>query len=76
MDVGLAAALRCELEVGMLGKIVLQVHHRSFTTNKKKRILIVQHTHLIRGFQFTASGLIIGRIATIAAFGLTVGVVE
>ena len=76
MNIGLAAALRGELEVGVLGKVILQLHHRSFTTNKKKRILIVQHTHLIRGFQFTASGLIIGRIAAIAAFGLTVGVVE
>ena len=76
MNIGLAAALRGELEVGVLGKVILQIHHRSFTTNKKKRILIVQHTHLIRGLQFAASSLIVGRIAAIAAFGLTVGVVE
>lgn len=76
MDVGLAAALWGEFEVRVFGKIVLQIHHRSFTTDKKKRILVIKHAHLIRGLQFTACGLIVGRIAAIAAFGLTVGVVE
>ena len=42
-----------QLHIGVLQDVVLEVLNRPFPANKKERILIVQHTHLIRGQKFT-----------------------
>ena len=69
-----SAALRGQMIVRMLGQIILPILNGPFSTNEQQRSIIVEGTHLVRGFQFPACGLIVGGIAAVPPFGLAVGV--
>lgn len=53
VPVGFGPAVCGQLHMGMFEDVVLEVLNGPLPANKKERILIVQHTHLIRGQKFS-----------------------
>ena len=54
VPVGFGPAVCGQLYMGVFEDVVLEVLNGPFPANKKERILIVQHTHLIRGQKLAA----------------------
>ena len=54
MPVRLGPSVCGQLHIGVFQNVVLEVLNRPLSTDKKKRILVVQHTHFIRHKQFAA----------------------
>ena len=51
-----------------LQKVVLEVHNRAFAANKKKCVLVVQHTHFVWRHKLTACELIVDGIVAVPSF--------
>ena len=56
----------------MLQNIELEILHRPLAADKKKRIPVIQHAHLVRCHQLAPRQLPVGGVAAVPAFGLPV----
>lgn len=63
-----------KFDIGMLEDVILEVPNGPLPADKKKRVLVIQHTHFIRHEQFSARELPVGGVAAAPPFGLAIGV--
>ena len=73
VDVGRPTAVNGVTDGGVIGQLVLQIHHRLGAPDEQDGVAVVQPTHLIWGQQFAAAHLKIGGVRAGFPLGLTVG---
>ena len=73
VDVGRPAAVYGVADIGVFGQLVLQVHHRLGAPDEQDGVAVVQPPHFIRGQQFAAAHLKIGRVRAGFPLSLTMG---
>ena len=55
VDVGRPTAVNGVTDGGVIGQLVLQIHHRLGAPDEQDGVAVIQPTHLIWGQQFTAT---------------------
>ena len=73
VDVGRPTAVNGVTDGGVIGQLVLQIHHRLGAPDEQDGVAVVQPPHFIGGQQFAAAHLKIGGVRAGFPLGLTVG---